>query len=429
MPRTDRTHPSRLALLLVVLAGLSARPREVTAAPLGVRIECEEEGRTKACPAFLLGFIDAHPVLRAAPRATAEIVVYAAATEVALVDRMHLRFVGRVPGAPHVVEIDVDLDTRATDDAQRAQLQPAFLRGLALFVGARYPEAVTVTFAAPAADLAKRPRDTSPWDVSLSLGSSGSRTERFRSYSGYAELGVSRLTRRTRVEALVSAWGNVNQQPPLTLDDGTEVSLDQRQWNTGAMLRGARLLDDRWSLGAVARVARDDPNGQFAYATSARGGVEWDRYAADDPRGNRLSLMYFAGHQVERYHLRNELRETFAQYPVHGFIASGTLRQDRVGIGVSVTATSQVLRPQRRHSVSASPFLQVQLGGHVDLDVSFSITKRALPLPDESQIDPLDFQQLSRLAYAEPLSLNGSISVTFHWDRTNGARNDRFTDL
>ena len=61
--------------------------------------------------------------------------------------------------------------------------------------------------------------------------------------------------------------------------------------------------------------------------------------------------------------------------------------------------------------------------------MSFSITKRALPLPDESQIDPLDFQQLSRLAYAEPLSLNGSVSVTFHWDRTNGARNDRFTDL
>ena len=36
---------------------------------------------------------------------------------------------------------------------------------------------------------------------------------------------------------------------------------------------------------------------------------------------------------------------------------------------------------------------------------------------------------LSRLSYAEPLSINGSLNLTIHWDRTNGARNDRFSDI
>ena len=41
----------------------------------------------------------------------------------------------------------------------------------------------------------------------------------------------------------------------------------------------------------------------------------------------------------------------------------------------------------------------------------------------------MDYQQLSRLSYAEPLSMNGSFSLRVHWDRTNGARNDRLEDL
>src|SRR4051794_33885365 len=82
-----------------------------------VALACEETGRTKACPAFLQGFIDANPVLRNSPRAGADVIVYAAANEIALVDRMHLRFVGSVPGAPPVLEVDVDIDTRANDDA------------------------------------------------------------------------------------------------------------------------------------------------------------------------------------------------------------------------------------------------------------------------------------------------------------------------
>jgi hypothetical protein len=83
----------------------------------------------------------------------------------------------------------------------------------------------------------------------------------------------------------------------------------------------------------------------------------------------------------------------------------------------------------RRHSISASPSVEVQLGDRVDFSVSFSVTKRELPAPDESLIDPMDFQQLDRLSYAEPFSMNGSFNIRIHWDRTNGQRNDRLTEL
>ncbi|MDB4961107.1 MAG: hypothetical protein JWP01_1106 [Myxococcales bacterium] len=403
----------------------------VQAAPparLRVAIQCEEEGRTKACPAFLLGFVDSHEVLLSSPRATAEVIVYVTASEVALVDRVHLRFVSTVTGVPAVIEIDTDLDTRASDDAQRAQLEPAFLRGIALHVAVRHPASVTVALSEPK-ELAVAEADTTPWGIAFAFGASGNRTERFKAYAGFAEVGLVRMTQGLRLEATATSSGNLNRQPALVLDDGTEVSLDTEQWSVGGGTEAAWLYDDRWSFGGKAQISRDDPKSQFRYASSARAGVEWDNYAADDPRGNRLAVMYYAGYQAERYNLRNVIGERFAHYPVHGLVVSGTLRKDTVAFGLSLSAGSQMFDPQRRHHVSASPFVDIQLGGHVDLSVSFSITKREMPAPDETLIDPLDFEQQSRLSFAEPLSMNGSLNVTIHWDHTNGARNDRFSDL
>ncbi len=398
------------------------------ATPLRVAIECEDSGRTKACPAFLLGFLDTHKVLLQAPRASADVIVYVNANEIALVDRIHLRFVSTVPGTPREIELDVDLDTRADDDTQRKQLEPAFLRGLALAVAARHPGSVAVTFSSPEALEIAEP-DTTPYGVSFTLGGSGSRTERYKSFHGYSEIEVSRLTRTMRLEAEVSASGSLNRQPALVNEDQTRVSLDTEQWGIGGGAEGAWLYSKCWSFGAAMRVGRDDPKGQYRYATGALVGVEWDKYAADDPRGNRLAVLYYAGYKVEGYNLRNELGERFAQFPVHALIASGSLRKDKVTIGLSVQANGEIVHPTRRHNLSASPYLEVQLGGHVDLNLSFSITKRALPPPDATQIDPADFEQISRLSYAEPLSMNGSLNLTIHWDRTNGARNDRFSDL
>src|SRR5689334_12445169 len=121
-----------LALLVLLVQLAHAEP----AAPVRVSIECEDTGRTKACPAFLTGFLEANQLLLAAPRAEADVLVYVSVHEVALADRVHLRFVSSLPSTPPIVEIDVEIDTRADDDAQRAQLEPAFLRGLALYVAA-----------------------------------------------------------------------------------------------------------------------------------------------------------------------------------------------------------------------------------------------------------------------------------------------------
>ena len=418
----------RAVVVLAILLGIARASLAAPATPVRVDVECEEYGRTKACPAFLLGFIDENKVLLASPRADADVVVYVAANEVAQLDRVHLRFVGSIKGAPPVIELDVDLDTRATDDEQRAQLEPAFLRGMALFVAARFPKVVTVAFGAPE-DVATIAPRTTPWGIALSLGGNGNRTAKYKSASGYVDLELTRLTRRSRSVASFSGSYGLNYQPPLMLDDGTTVSLDTHQYNYGGGIGHAWLYDDCWSFGGVTRIERDDPKGQYRYTSGSFVGVEWDKYPADDPRGNRLAVLYKAGYKVERYNIRNVDRERFAQYAWHGITASGTLRKDKVSVGVSLSAQAELIHPSRRHNLSASPFVEVQLGAHVDLNVSFSVLKREIPAPDETLIDPSDFALLSRLSYAEPLSINGSLNLTIHWDHTNGARNDRFSDI
>jgi hypothetical protein len=88
-----------------------------------------------------------------------------------------------------------------------------------------------------------------------------------------------------------------------------------------------------------------------------------------------------------------------------------------------------MLHPMRRHTITASPFVEWKLGDHVDLGFNVSATKRQLPGPDPDEIDPSDFAQLSRLEFAEPFSFVGNVNVVIHFDRTNGARNDRLSDL
>jgi len=420
----------RLGVLVCVLLGLaSARSaRAAPATPIRISIQCDEPGRTKACPAFLLGFVDTHKVLLAAPRATAEVILYVTASQIALVDRLQLRFVSTIKGAPSELELEVDIDTRATDDTQRAQLEPAFLRGLVLAVATRYPAAVTVAFATPVGVDLTEP-DTSPYGFAFSVGGSGSRTGRYQTLNAYAEVAFSRITRTLRLDATASANGGLNRQPALVTDDGTVVPLDNEQWNLHGGGKGAWLYSRCLSFGGAFGIGRDDPKGQYRHVSDVNVGVEWDRYAADDPRGNRLAILYAVGYKAEGYNIRNELGERFAHYPIHKLVASGTVRRDKVSFGLSLSAGGELLKPTRRHDLSASPYVEIQIGDRIDLSFSFSITKRELPAPDESLIDPSDFQQLSRLSYAEPLSMNGSLDITIHWDRTNGARNDRFSDI
>ncbi len=404
-------------------------PPPGTAGPIRVDLNCESSGRTKACPAFLLGFIDANKVLLNAPRAAADVSLYVSIQEVALADHVHMRFVGRLPGAPPVIEIDTEIDSRAEDDAQRAQLEPVFLRGISLFVAARFPDLVTVALGVPDAKTAAAAPPTRPWDVSLNIGGFGSRTQQYKTYNGYTNLNVSHLDKTKRLSAGLSASGALNRQPPLMLNDGTIVSTNTDQWALNAGITGAWLYDDQWSFGGHSNWYRDDPNGQYRYTVNAKAGVEWDGYKADDPRGNRLAILYYAGFQADGYNLRDTLGETTAAYPIHGIIADGSIRKDKVGLGIELVVAGEVIHPGRRHQITAAPYIDVKLGGHVDISASFSVTKRELPPPDPAAVDATDYAVLSRLSYAEPLAMTGSLNLSIHLDRTNGARNDRFSDL
>lgn len=398
-------------------------------APIRVALECEDTGRTKVCPAFLLGFIDENKVLLSSPRAGADVVVYVTATEVALVDHVHLRFVGSIRGAPPVIELDADIDSRGTDDEQREQVQPAFSRGMALFVGARYPKAVTIAFAAPAEVAEEGAKAGSPFGLMIEIGGNGSYTKKYRSAAVNLNVLGRWITRKRRAFGGMFSNGGLNRQPPLVLDDGTRVSLDTQSWFIRAGAEYIELLDEHWSLGAGSYTNFEDPKAQYKFSNRSRAALEWDKFASDDPRGNRLAFFYHLGWVTERYRVRNELGESFATYPVHGINAIGSLRHDRLEFGLELETEVQLLHPNRRRVVTLSPHIGIKLGDHVDLGLSISLTQRQIPSPDEDAIDPSDYAQLSRLSYAEPLSISGSLSISLHWDPSNGVRNDRIESI
>ena len=415
-----------LALSFVLGA---ARVQAQSTAPIRVALECEEIGRTKVCPAFLRGFIDANKVMLYSPRAGADVVVYVTATQVALVDRVHLRFVGRMTGAPAVIELDADVDSRGTDDEQRAQLEPTFVRGMALYVASRYPAAVKVAFETPAEVAAAGAKAGSPWGLQIEIGGNGNYTERYRSASMNLNIIGRWITRKRRALGGMFSNGGLNRQPPLTLDDGTRVSLDTESWFIRPGAEFIQLLDESWSIGVGSYTNFEDPKGQFKFSNRTRAAIEWDKFASDDPRGNRLAVFYHLGWVTERYRVRNELGEYFATYPVHGVNAIGSIRQDKIEFGLEMEFEVELLHPTLRRSLTISPHFGIKLGDHVDLGFSVSLTQRELPAPDENAIDPSDYAQLSRLSYAEPLSIQGSLNLTFHWDPTNGVRNDRIESI
>ncbi|MEO8550827.1 MAG: hypothetical protein ABI678_12665 [Kofleriaceae bacterium] len=411
-------------VFLVALRSLA----HAQAAPIRVDVECEQVGRTKTCPAFLLGFVDAHPVLLSSPRAGADVVLYATANAVALADQVHLRFVGRIAGAPQVIELDLMVDTRATDEEQRAALEPAFLRGVALFVAARYPEAVTVALTTPN-NLAHAAVATSPWGLSIGLTGNGNYTDKYRTATSQLDLKGVYIARNFRALTLENFSAGLNDQPPLVLDDGSMVSLDTTQYQFGFGAEAIQLLDEHWSVGLGSYTQFQDPKAQFAFFHRTRAALEWDLFPADDPRGNRLGVFYHLGWAVDRYNLRNVLGERFAQYPLHGIDAIGSVRHDGISYGLTLSSDVQLNHPTRRHILTAAPFVTFQLGTHVDLNLALSVTQRELPKPDPTAIDPSDYQTLSRLSFAEPFALTGTIGLTLHWDPTNGARNDRITSI
>jgi hypothetical protein len=105
------------------------------------------------------------------------------------------------------------------------------------------------------------------------------------------------------------------------------------------------------------------------------------------------------------------------------------MRFDQISVGLELDLEAQLLRPTRRRSLTVSPQVSMKVGDHIDVGITFSLTQRELPAPDMNAVDPSDYALISRLSYAEPLSLSGSFELQFHWDPTNGVRNNRIEQI
>lgn len=409
-----------------IVTATAAAP--ATSAPIRVAITCEAPGRTKVCPAFLLGIIDANGVLLASPRAGADVLVFVTANEVGLIDRIHMRFVGQRAASESVVELDADVNTRDSDDAQRASVEPAFLRGIAVFVGAQYPTAVKTTLNTPPS-VGDHLASMSPFSFAVSITGNGSYTQNYQTASSLLSLDGGYTEKRYRAGALLTANGGLVRQPPLMLSDGSYASLNSNQWAFNGGAEAVRLFDDTWSLGIGSYQRYADPHDQYRFTSRTRLALEWDMFPANDPRGNRLGVFYHVGWAVDRYNLRNVLGERFAQYPLHGVDAFGSVRHDKVSYGLSLSSDVQLTHPSLRYVVTAAPFVNFQVGDHVDVNLSFSVTRRIFPPPDPAVIDPLDYAEVSRLSFADSFAMSSSIGLTVHWDATNGIRNDRLQSI
>jgi hypothetical protein len=289
---------------------------------------------------------------------------------------------------------------------------------VALYVAALHPEAVTVALTAAAGDAPKAA--TTPWGTSLRLNGFGSWSGPYRSGNGSVRAEVTRVMPRTRLKTSVGGFGGLSRQPPVG-----GVSFNTTQWSLDGSVSYDHHLSRRYAVEVATSTWRDDPKGQYRFGWQGNLGLEWDRYPSDDPRGNVLAVAYFVGYRVEGYNFRNVQGERFAQYPQHRLVVSGSLRKDKVSYNVNLEVNGELLHPSRRYTLSASPGLEIQLGDHVDLELSVSATKRELPeflIPDD---DP---EAIGRAEYAQSLSMNAFAGVRIHWDATNGVRNNRFVN-
>jgi hypothetical protein len=412
-----------LALVALLVAGAPTRAAadDAPSAELAVEIVCASAGRSQACPATLRELVDATPLVRAAEPGAADVTVSFTATEDAAVDRVVLRFTASIKGAPGALDVAAAVDPAGDAAAQLAQLQPAFLRGIAIYVAARVPGAVTTELIAPA-DGAAPAAKLSPWSEVLQLGGGGNFTGSYKSASGFGSLDLIRKERDSSWWFNVRGMYGYEDRPPLIID-GQEVSVDSDQYELAGWLQYTRNLTSHWAVGAILWWQHQDPAGQFRYYIKPALGIEWDRYSADDPKGNRLAVAYNLGAELSSYNVVNVDGEKVARYPWHLLGAVASVRKDKVSFSFGVNVNAQMLRPTHRYSLSASPGMQVQLGRHVDLEIFATVTRREFPDP---VIDETDFNQVVRASYADPLSASLSFSLSLHWDATNGARNDRF---
>lgn len=391
-------------------------------APLRVALDCQSAERVDACT-YVRGALDALDVVAVVPLSEAQLDLHLNATRAASDDHIQLRAVAdaSLTGAPASFEQQVVIDYRLPVDDQRARLDPALYRVLAPYLSVAVPDAVAVTFHAP--DGAPEAVRTSPWAFAVWAGGYGSWSQDYRNLTAWSGLSLARITDTDKQDIWIDYDRSIELQPSLVVNS-TDVALTSDSSAVEGAVTASWNLNGHWTLGGNLRGGHDDPEGQYFATGRADVGVEYNLFPSDDPRGNVLAVAYLAGAQADWYNEPNTLGQDRAAFPAHMLVAAGSVRVDRVQLELDLHAQAQLVPFVQRYVLGASLHTELTLGDHVDLTLDTDATQQAIPGP--ATIDASNYEQVTRASYAQPLAIQGYLSMRVHWDNTNSARNNRF---
>ncbi|MSQ04342.1 MAG: hypothetical protein EXR71_21090 [Myxococcales bacterium] len=413
-------------MLALLLLPTSALAEPAPWSPLRVSLDCQSDARVDICT-YVQGSLDALKVVAVVPLSDGQVVLHLNATRESTSDFIQLRAVSDakspVPRAPASFEQQVEIDYRLPVDEQRELLEPALYRTLAPFLSLAVPGAVSVTLTAPeGTTIATK---TTPYGFAIWAGGYGNWSQQYPSLSMWSGVSVSRTTNESEQELWVNYDRSIELQPSLVVNS-TDVALTSDSSALIGATTASWNLSKHWSVGGNVRGGHDDPEGQYLGTVRAQAGVEYNLFPSDDPRGNVLAIAWIAGGQADWYNQTNTLGQDRAFFPADAALASGSVRIDTVSLGIDLALKSQLWPFFERYVLYASIDTDITLGDHVDFSIQMEGRQQAIPGPAE--IDTSSYEEVTRASYAEPLDISGFAKLKFHWDNTNSARNNRFSN-
>ncbi len=403
-------------------------PAATTWSPLRVHLDCQTQERVDICT-YIQGSLDKLPVVRVVPQSDAQVILHLNATSEDVNDFIQLRAVNDdksgVASAPLSFEQQVRVDYRLPVDDQRAALDPPLDRVLAPYLSLAIPGAVTVTLAAPANASAIAGK-TTPWALSVWAGGYGNWSQDYKNLSAWSGLSIVRKTNDNEQEVWANYNRSIDLQPSLVIGS-TKVALTSDSTDIEGGSSASWNLTKHWTVGENIGGGHDDPQGQYLATARARAGVEYNLFPSDDPRGNVLAAALLLGGQADWYNTTNTLGQDTALFPTDILVGSGSVRVDTVQLTAYLSARSQLYPFFQRYLFSGSVQTTLTIGDHVDLQVQIDATQQAIPGP--ATIDTSNYEAVTRASYAQPLEVQGSFDLKFHWDNTNSARNNRFNEV
>jgi hypothetical protein len=402
-----------LVRLLVMVAAASpaaaaadtfALPPPAAWHPIGVHVECQSYGRTRACPDLLPGVIGEEPLLIRSEAGSADVIVWVNTVAVGAVDELHLSFTSERPDMTASSELVVETDRYATDDELRDVLRQAVRRGLAPFVAQRFPGSVKVELLAPTG---VREAGISAWDYAV-MGQ-GWYT---RGYGSQSNAALGLRIRYTTLDELASFTvdGSYTRWDP----GAAALAQVTRLLRVNGELRWEHRLAGNLWLGALAGGFLFDNEFGAGERGALHATAAMRLFPIDDVRGNQLTVVYGIGGTVRHDRWDGE-EPTLEWHPTHGVAAIAEVRVDRVRLLGSFSVYS-----------SLDELGTKVLDGYQSID--WMVTRRVdvgFSFRESQQYFPGDFGYNG----TPPVELSGAFYIRLHWDRDNGVPNASFPPL